>query len=524
MNAVIYARYSDDSQREESIEGQIRECMDYANKEGITVLNSYIDRACSAKTDARPQFQKMINDSKQKLFDAVIVWKLDRFARNRTDSAVYRSILRKNGVKVVSAKENISDGPEGIILEAIIEGMSEYYSADLAVKVTRGMTENALKGKFNGGGCTLGYNIDNEKHFVIDSLTAPVVIEVFKKYADGATIKDIVAELKSRNIHNSRGEAIGYHSVRRMLTNRRYLGEYSFNDTVIPNAFEPIIGQGLFDEVQRRIEKNTSSSARYKATQLYLLSDKLYCGKCSSKMVGECGRSSKGPTYYYYKCSEAKHRRCDKRSVRKQYIEDLVIHQTMQMLGDESLIGRIVDTIFDMQAQKSTMLPLLEKQLAETKKGINNMLNAIQSGILTESTKERLEELEQSKKDTELAILQEKIASPVLTKEQIKFWICKWRNADPNDEKERLSLIDIFVNAVYHYDGELLIIFNHKDGEKTITLDEANASRSSPKKGKSSNTVASGSPIRLANTVFASLNSTRILTVEYITSKVDVGY
>jgi len=144
VNAVIYARYSTDSQREESIEGQIRECMDYANKEGIAVLNSYIDRACSAKTDARPQFQKMINDSKQKLFDAVIVWKLDRFARNRTDSAVYRSILRKNGVKVVSAKENISDGPEGIILEAIIEGMSEYYSADLAVKVTRGMTENAL--------------------------------------------------------------------------------------------------------------------------------------------------------------------------------------------------------------------------------------------------------------------------------------------------------------------------------------------------------------------------------------------
>jgi len=301
--------------------------------------------------------------------------------------------------------------------------------------------------------------------------------------------------MRSRNLRNTKGEIIGYHSIRRMLSNRRYLGEYSFNDTIIPGAFEPIVPQGLFDEVQRRIEKNKTGSAKHKAKQLYLLSDKLYCGKCNGKMVGECGRSSKGPTYYYYKCSEAKHRRCDKRSVRKQYIEDIVIHHTMQMLQDEPLVERIVDTIFAMQAQKSTILPLLEKQLAETKKAINNMLNAIQSGILTESTKERLEELEQSKKDTEATILQEKTATPTLTKEQIKYWICQWRKVNPDDEKSRQNLIDTFVNAVYHYDGELLIIFNHKDGEKKITLDEANASRSaSKKKSSGSDTVAIGSP------------------------------
>ena len=157
MNAVIYARYSSAEQREESIEGQLRECKEYAEKENITVVNTYIDRAVSAKTDNRPAFQQMIADSKKKLFDAILVWKLDRFARNRTDSAIYRSVLRKNDVKVISAKENISDGPEGIILEAIIEGMSEYYSAELAVKVVRGMTENALKAKFNGGSYTFGY-------------------------------------------------------------------------------------------------------------------------------------------------------------------------------------------------------------------------------------------------------------------------------------------------------------------------------------------------------------------------------
>ena len=163
MKAVIYARYSSDNQREESIEGQLRECKEYADKNGITILCSYIDRALSAKTDNRPEFQKMVQDSAKGLFDTVLVWKLDRFARNRYDSAHYKAVLRRNGVKVVSATENISDGPEGIILESMLEGMAEYYSAELAQKINRGLTENALKGKNNGGGIPLGYQLTDDQ-------------------------------------------------------------------------------------------------------------------------------------------------------------------------------------------------------------------------------------------------------------------------------------------------------------------------------------------------------------------------
>ena len=155
MNAAIYARYSSDNQREESIDGQIRECMEYCSRNGMTVIKEYIDRALSAKTDQRPDFQRMIKDSAKGLFDVVVVWKLDRFARNRYDSAHYKAALKKNGVRVVSAKENIADGPEGIILESMLEGMVEYYSAELSVKVIRGHTENALKCKYNGGTPTL---------------------------------------------------------------------------------------------------------------------------------------------------------------------------------------------------------------------------------------------------------------------------------------------------------------------------------------------------------------------------------
>ena len=156
MTGVIYARYSSDNQREESIEGQLRECQAFAKKNDITLLEPYIDRALSAKTDNRPNFQKMIKDSAAKKFDIVIVWKLDRFARNRFDSAHYKSVLRKNGVKVVSATEAISEGAEGILLESMLEGMVKYYSAELSEKVVRGLTENALKCKYNGGTLPIG--------------------------------------------------------------------------------------------------------------------------------------------------------------------------------------------------------------------------------------------------------------------------------------------------------------------------------------------------------------------------------
>ena len=135
MTGVIYARYSSDSQREENIEGQLRECMAYAERSGITIIGNYIDRAMSARTADRPDFQRMINDSEKRLFDAIIVWKLDRFSRDRYDSATYKHILKKNGVKVISATENISDSPEGILLESLLEGLSEYYSAELSVKI-----------------------------------------------------------------------------------------------------------------------------------------------------------------------------------------------------------------------------------------------------------------------------------------------------------------------------------------------------------------------------------------------------
>ena len=309
MKAVIYARYSSDSQREESIEGQIRECTAFAEKNGITILRHYIDRAFSAKTDNRPEFQNMIKNSGKRLFDMVIVWKLDRFARNRYDSARYKATLKKNGVKVVSATEVISDGAEGIILESVLEGYAEYYSADLSEKVVRGMTENALKSKYNGGTLPIGYMIDSEQYFQLDPLTAPFVLEAFKQYAEGATMTEIRDYLNEQGVKNTRGQPLTYNSVQHLLNNRRYIGEYTYRDIVVPDGIPAIVPQDLFERVQERLAKNKKAPARHKAEEDYLLTTKLFCGYCGAYLCGESGTSHTGTTHRYYKCVSVKKKR-----------------------------------------------------------------------------------------------------------------------------------------------------------------------------------------------------------------------
>ncbi|MGN0805237.1 MAG: recombinase family protein, partial [Candidatus Coproplasma sp.] len=334
MRAVIYARYSSDNQREESIEGQLRECMEFANRAEIDVIGNYIDRALSAKSDNRPEFQRMIKDSYKHAFDCIIVWKLDRFSRNRYDSAHYKALLRKNGVKVISAMESISEGSEGILLESVLEGMAEYYSAELAEKVVRGMKENTLKGINNGGQVTFGYKLNAERKFEPNETTAPIVEEIFTMYADGKTVKQIVDYLDEKGIRSYRGGKLNINSVQRILSNRRYIGEYKFREVVVPHCIPALVSDELFERVQKKLIKNKKAPARHKAEDDYLLTLKLFCGKCGAHMVGESGMGT-SKVYHYYKCANTKKVHiCDKKAVRKEWIEDLVVKKAMEILHD----------------------------------------------------------------------------------------------------------------------------------------------------------------------------------------------
>lgn len=481
MNAVIYARYSSDRQREESIEGQIRECTDYAMRNDITLIGSYIDRALSARTADRPDFQRMIADSAKGLFDVVLVYKLDRFSRDRYDSAHYKHVLKKNGVRVISIKENISDGPEGIILESMLEGYAEYYSAELAQKIRRGQYENATKCMNNGGNTPLGYQVDKESGVLaIDPATAPVVQEIFTRYANGDTISNIQKDLEARGIRSRRGNAYSVSVLSNLIKNRKYIGEYKYGDVITPDGIPAIIDKELFERVQNRMKANRKAPARSKAEEEYLLTTKLYCGCCGRLMAGESGKGAKGIVYHYYKCSGAKRRLgCKKKAIKKHWIEDVVVRLTVEKVLNDTAIDRIADAILVMQEQGDTMTPVLKQQLQQCEAEIRNVMKAIRQGIITETTKECLEDLETQRDSLKASILQLQLERRKFTKEEIVEWISKYKYGNINDLDYRKEIIDTFVNSVFVYDDKLVLTYNYKDGTEALTLQEIESSLSS---------------------------------------------
>ncbi|MCL2150205.1 MAG: recombinase family protein, partial [Dehalococcoidia bacterium] len=423
-----------------------------------------------AKTDNRPEFQRMVKDSAKKLFDVVIVWKLDRFARNRYDSAHYKAILRKNGVKVISAKENISEGPEGIILESMLEGMAEYYSVELSQKIRRGQTENALKGKNNGSIIPLGYVLGDDQKLVVDPLTSPLVVEAFTRYADGETIKDIATSFNERGLRTRANKPFLINSFDSILLNRKYIGEYKYREIVIPNSIPPIVSQELFDRVQTRKAKNRRAPARAKAEIEYLLTTKLICGACERLMVGESGRSHTGKKHYYYKCSGVKKKMgCNAKMLKKDWIEKIVVETTVDKVLKDAEINRIAEKLVIEQEAENTLLPALQLKLAEITNGIDNLLSAIQQGLFSESAIKRMEELESQKKELEVSIIQAELEQPKYTKEEMVRWISQFKYGDIENIDYRRQIIDVFVKTIKVFEDRIVLTYNYQSETETIT-------------------------------------------------------
>ena len=484
MRAVIYARYSSDNQREESIDGQLRDCKNYAKYNDIEIVGEYIDRAMTAKSDNRPDFQRMIRDSYKDLFDVILVWKLDRFSRDRFDSAKYKAILRQNGVKVISATEKISDDASGILFESILEGYAEFYSVELAEKVKRGMTDNALKAKSNGVRAPFGYYVDENDQYQIDTETEPIVKEIYSLYVDGKRVNDIVKIMAERGVQN-RNYPLNYNSVYRILTNRKYIGEYKFGDVVLEDGMPAIIDKETFEKVQKRFAVNKKAPSMRRMDEEYMLTTKLFCGHCGALMTGQSGTSHTQTRYHYYKCNRARKKECNKTSVRKKLIEDAVIDGILNLLKDELVLEDLSNRIYEMQYEQSYTLISLKSQLENVEKKLNNIVQALENGIFSNTTKQRLDELESQKEELEKQIFEEQSNNPFLTKEQILYALYNFRKIDADTKEGRQLLIDSFVNAIYLYDDKFVIAFNYKNKSKTVTFEEIESSsltsKASPK-------------------------------------------
>ena len=469
MNVVIYARYSCSNQREESIEGQLKVCHEFAQRNNYTVIGEYIDRAISGKTDKRPNFLRLIDDSRHRQFEKVLVYKFDRFSRDKYDTAIYKKELKKNNVKVISACENIPDDENGIILETMLEGMAQYYSADLSRKVIRGMNSNATKCISNGGTIPLGFYIGEDRKYHINQETAPIVVKIFEMYANGSTIKEIVDFLNARNYKTVRGNEFNKNSLSKMLTNKKYIGYYVYNGQEIENGIPQIVENSLFEKCQIIMHKNKKAPARKKAKEEYLLTTKLFCGKCNSEMVGISGTGKNGNKYCYYRCKNSHLKLCDKKSVPKYDIEDIVIRETQKILTDTNITKIAKEVVRLCQKSNShNILSILTKQLNQNKKETENLLKVIEVGNISNLILERIEAKKKERDDIEKQIRVEKMKTPTITYDKVEKFLKHFRNGEINDIKFKKSLINVFINKIIVYENKITILYNLQDSYSDI--------------------------------------------------------
>lgn len=481
MNVVLYLRFSSDKQTEQSIEGQDRVCRAYCESQGYNIIDTYIDRALSASHDVekRADFQRMIRDSEKRAFEGIVVYKLDRFSRNRYDSATYKAKLKKNGVRVISATEDIKDNPEGILLESVLEGMAEFYSKELSQKVMRGMHETALKGNSNGGYTPLGYKVENKK-LVINPETAPIVKKAFEMYASGATVKEICRILNDSGYRTHKGKLFSANSFDRIFKNEKYIGVYKYNDVRIDDAIPAIIDKDTFNKVQFRLKENQRAPARAKAQTEYLLSGKLFCGHCGRAMNGDSGTGRNGDKYYYYSCDGKKRlRSCDKKSESKDDIENFVFNFVIDFLTPENIdkVAKIAVEEERKESERGTLAVTLEKRIGEIELSISRLLKLVENGAVSHTLTERLNALEKEKDDTLVQLATERNSYFKLNEITVSYWFTMLKREYEKNPSYKKNLIDALVNSVYIYDTpngtDIDIVLNLNPSERhKITLSD----------------------------------------------------
>lgn len=486
--AALYARFSPGpNQREESITGQFREGEYLCEKNNWNILFRYADRSLTGRTDDRPQFQQMIKDAENGLFDILVCYKTERFARNRLDAAIYKNRLRKCGVRVVYSKMTIPEGPEGIILESVLEGLDEYYSKDLSQKITRGFYDNALQGKTLGGRAPYGYRVDENGKYIIYEDEAVVLREVFLRYASGEKAISIAEDLNSRGLRTSTGNLFNKNSFNNWFHNKKYIGVYSyeskdenFDDVYNEEGIPPIVDKVLFEKAHSRLAKNKRETQSIDTpSPIFYLSGKMFDEACGGAYVGDSGTSKSKTRHYYYTCQNKKQRKgCKTKSLRKDFIEDLILEQTKDFVLNEAVIENLAEWISELEKDQkdNCMLKSIKSELNSTRTSIQNIMKAIEQGIFTETTKSRLLELEerQAQLESQYQVEDIKINAPQVEKDFIKFRFLEIADYDVSDPNTKELVFDKFINTVVVQKESVIIAYNYAPTENcydTVELD-----------------------------------------------------
>jgi DNA invertase Pin-like site-specific DNA recombinase len=476
-NTVIYARYSSSSQTEQSIEGQLRVCHEYAERNGLSVINEYIDRAITGTNDDRPSFLQMISDANKKQFQYILVYKLDRFSRNRYDSVFYKHKLQQCGVKVISAMEAISDTQEGKLVEGLLEMMAEMYSHDLSQKVKRGIRESRIKGIFTGGNVLFGYKVIDKK-LVLDEEYAPIVRYVFEQYANGKGKKAIVDELNAKGLKTYAGKKFTINSFNTTMRNRKYIGENVIDGVVSGNSYPALLDIDLFNRVQAKLDERKHAPAAAKAKEDYILSGKAFCGHCGSRLVGICGTSETKDSHRYYVCSKQyKEHTCDKKYEKKKYLERYVVEETLRRVLTPECSDEIAELVLSEYEKNINAVKIkdYEKQLAKIEHEFDKCVELMLKAGCDEVVKRldnKAKDLALQKSDLLKELSKLKLANKMQhTKKDILAWLNIFTRGDILSPEYQRRIIDVFISSVYLFDDKIVIYYNLDGGSQVSYLE-----------------------------------------------------
>lgn len=480
---ALYARFSSDNQRTESIDAQIRAMKAYCHEQHFHIVSVYIDEAKSATNDRRPNFQQMIQDSSKGIFDIVLVHKLDRFSRNRYDSAIYKSKLKKNNVSIASVLEKIdSSSPESVIMEAMLEGMAEYYSKNLSREVMKGMTETALQCRHTGGCCPLGYDLDSNRKLIINPHEAEAVRIIFEMFDNGYGYSEIINYLNDNGYKTKKGCIFGKNSLYEILGNEKYTGVFIYNkassqnhnhtrnnhsykayDEIIriENGCPQIISKELFERVQKRRENNKRNAGRYHSKEFYLMTGKIFCGICDKKMQGNLRFSGRNKNRLAtYRCNT--HRsECRNKEINKDYLDVYIVELLREKMFNIKALRRIISKlniyIKTYNSEYDKHYDSVKTKYDEICENLANITAAIEKGIITESIVSRAEKLEEEKNQLQHQLSEMHQYIPLEYKD-FAYLIDEFKGLKRNTEEFR-TFVQRYVNRItvfpYHLEIEL---------------------------------------------------------------------
>ena len=492
QTGIAYARYSSDNQREESIDAQLRAINEYAKKNDIAIIKTYIDEAESARTDDRPNFLKMMADIKNGLVkpDCLLLHKVDRFARDRIDAAYHKYTLKKLRIKILYAdpSQQFGDNPEGRLLEGIMESFSQYQSENLASEVMKGMKENAYKAKHTGGIPPLGYSLNSEKELIINEAEAVIVRKIFDLYKQGYGYKSIANELNSKGYRTKTGKTFSQNSIYEILCNEKYSGTYVFNKRSskdplgvrnnrrfkdeseiikIPGAIPAIIDQELFNKIQEKL-KGRKRGPLMSGKRFYLLSGLITCGECGSTYTGNSyyhGRG--GKKYYMYSCNNrSKGSGCKNKNIRQDVIEPFVIDELMKNVFSDEAIKKIVPQLLEYAKtfgeESSKDLKTIQTKIKDIESKIDRLLDAIADGVADKFlTKQKMDKLKSEYDELkEIEQFYKVRTFDWATEDNIKNFLLHNKEMLLNVENEKKrAAVELFIHKIVIYHDRIDIDF-----------------------------------------------------------------